>query len=266
MQNQTIDIQQHNGEEMKEKILLIAGCSHTAGSEIDGKEDSAANRKNSFGGLIAKNLKRRPINISQVGATNSGIARQVLQWFDKEYDPATMNVNVLIGWTESTRLEVPSERQRDYRTASTHTDWYDESADDYFKVIIGWDGGDEEELRNTPLLHKFMVEQQPYLETQSYNLILQIQYFLQSKKVDYMMCNTMPFFLDNLNAIKNIIPLVDENKYYQLNNKDEAFFHKYRELGHVNEKAKYWHHGKEPHALYAEELLEFNRTNKCLKK
>ena len=86
MQSQTIDIQQHNGEEMKEKILLIAGCSHSAGSEIDGKEDSAANRKNSFGGLIAKNLKRRPINISHVGATNSGIARQVINWFEKEWN------------------------------------------------------------------------------------------------------------------------------------------------------------------------------------
>ena len=80
------------------------------------------------------------------------------------------------------------------------------------------------------------------------------------------MCNTMPFFLDNINAIKNVIPLVDANKYYQLNNKDEAFFHKYRELGYVNEKAKYWHHAKEPHSLYADELLEFNGKNKCLKK
>ena len=67
----------------KEKILLIAGCSHTAGSEIDGKEDSASNRKHSLGGIVAKKLNRKPINISQVGATNSGIARQVLQWFDK---------------------------------------------------------------------------------------------------------------------------------------------------------------------------------------
>jgi hypothetical protein len=251
---------------VKEKILLIAGCSHSAGSEIDGKEDSASNRKNAFGGIIAKKLNRKPINISQVGATNSGIARQIMQWFDKKYDPETMNVNVIIGWTESTRLEVPSERQRDYQTASTHTDWYDSSADDYYKVIIGWDGGDEEERKNTPLLHKFMVEQQPYLETYSYNLILQIQYLLQSKKIDYLMCSTMPFFLDNLNAIKNIIPLVDANKYYQLDNKDEAFFHKYRELGYVNEKAKYWHHGKEPHVLFADELLEFNKVHKCLKK
>ena len=38
----------------KEKILLIAGCSHTAGSEIDGNEDSTYNRENSYGGLIVR--------------------------------------------------------------------------------------------------------------------------------------------------------------------------------------------------------------------
>ena len=32
----------------KEKILLIAGCSHAAGSEIDGDEDSQYNRDHSL--------------------------------------------------------------------------------------------------------------------------------------------------------------------------------------------------------------------------
>ena len=36
---------------MTEKILLIAGCSHTGGSEIDGSQDSKYNRINSFGGI-----------------------------------------------------------------------------------------------------------------------------------------------------------------------------------------------------------------------
>ena len=43
----------------KEKILLIAGCSHAAGSEIDGKEDSKYNREHSYGALVAKKLKRK---------------------------------------------------------------------------------------------------------------------------------------------------------------------------------------------------------------
>ena len=40
----------------KEKILLIAGCSNAAGSEIDGKEDQQFNRDNSFGALVALSL------------------------------------------------------------------------------------------------------------------------------------------------------------------------------------------------------------------
>ena len=79
----------------KEKILLVAGCSHMAGSEIDGKEDSTFNRQHSFGALIAKHLGRKVIHVAQVGATNTGISRQVMQWLHKRYDPDTMNVNVV---------------------------------------------------------------------------------------------------------------------------------------------------------------------------
>ena len=49
----------------KEKILLVAGCSHMAGSEIDGKEDSTFNRQHSFGALIAKHLGRKVIHVAQ---------------------------------------------------------------------------------------------------------------------------------------------------------------------------------------------------------
>jgi hypothetical protein len=251
----------------KEKILLIAGCSHSAGSEIDGNEDSSYNRLHSFGGLIATKLKKKPINIAQVGATNAGIARQVINWFEKEYNPETMYVNVLVGWTEPTRLEVPSEKVRAFQHDQNHgADWFDESANDYYKVIIGWDGGDDEERKATPLLHRYMVEQQPMLEVQSYTNIMQIQHYLESKKISSLMCNTMPFFLDNIPAVKNLLPLINANKYYCLGNKDEAFFTKYQALGYTNRKAKYWHHDEIPHAMFAEELLKFNEEHKCLKK
>ena len=65
----------------KEKILLIAGCSHAAGSEIDGNEDSQYNRDHSFGALVAKKLKRKPVSIAQVGATNTGIADKLCNGF-----------------------------------------------------------------------------------------------------------------------------------------------------------------------------------------
>ena len=52
----------------KEKILLVAGCSHMAGSEIDGNEDSTFNRQHSFGALVAKHLGRKVVHVAQVGA------------------------------------------------------------------------------------------------------------------------------------------------------------------------------------------------------
>lgn len=39
---------------MKEKIMLVTGCSHAGGSEIDGTEDSAYNREHSFGNVLGK--------------------------------------------------------------------------------------------------------------------------------------------------------------------------------------------------------------------
>ena len=91
------------------KIGLVAGCSHSAGAEIDGNEDSLYNRDNSFGSLLCKKLGYEPINIALGGATNSGIARSVLRWINENYKPNEMEVFVCIGWTESSRLEVPAQ-------------------------------------------------------------------------------------------------------------------------------------------------------------
>lgn len=72
---------------MKKRILLVAGCSHAAGSEIDGQEDSVYNRSKSFGGMLAKHMGYTPHNISLNGSANGSIARSVMNWFEKKYEP-----------------------------------------------------------------------------------------------------------------------------------------------------------------------------------
>jgi len=249
----------------KEKILLIAGCSHAAGSEIDGTEDSSYNRDHSFGNILAKRLNMKPVNIAIVGATNTGIARSVSMWFRDVYDPKTMDVNVLISWSEPIRLEIPHNHQYDYKSANPAVDWFDTTQNKYMKVIIGWNGMSDEEKAKTPALHRFMTDNEHYLQVYCVNLVLQLQYMLQSKHVGYIMCNSMQQYTEDNEAIKDFLPLVDPTKYYQMHELDEGFYPKYKRLGYVNEKAKYWHHGKEPHMLYAEELLLFIEENKCLK-
>ena len=58
--------------------MLIAGCSHAAGAEIDGKMSSVDNRKASFGNQLARLIDHEPINIARNGSSNSAIHRSIL--------------------------------------------------------------------------------------------------------------------------------------------------------------------------------------------
>jgi hypothetical protein len=95
-----------------------------------------------------------------------------------------------------------------------------------------------------------------FFEILTANLILQTQYFLKSKSVDFIMCSTMHLFSNypHLNFYTNQI---DQSRYFNLLNNDESFYWKYRNAGYENANAKYWHHDEEPHRLYADELYKF---------
>lgn len=244
---------------MREKIALIAGCSHIAGSEIDGTSDSGYNRSNSFGSILANKLGYRPVNIAINGASNAGIARSILMWFNENYDPNTMDVYVIIGWTESSRLEIPAKhRPSDFHSGNPSVEWYDSSANSYLRINYGWEGNDDFEKATVPIYQKFMSENETYLEYQAATNVLMTQYFLKSLNVDYVMCNTMHMFVPNDHFVSYLLKMIDRDRYYEFDKgQDYCFYWKYRNQGYENPKAKYWHHNEEPHRLYAEELYKF---------
>ena len=243
----------------KEKIALIAGCSHSAGSEIDGNQDSSYNRDNAFGSVLAKKLGYRPLNISVTGATNSGIARSILMWFNEHYDPETMDVYVIVGWTESSRIEIPAlHRPSHYHSGNPATEWYDSSANSYLRINYGWGGHDSYEKEVVPEYHRFMEKNEIYLEYQCANNVLMVQYYLKSLNIPYVMCNTMHMFTPDSLYISYLLQMIDTKYYYNFNTmQDESFYWKYKNMGYENPLAKYWHHNEEPHRLYAEELYKF---------
>jgi hypothetical protein len=244
---------------MKEKIALIAGCSHSAGSEIDGNLDSSYNRTNSFGSLLANKLGYRPINIAISGSSNAGIARSILMWFDENYDSEIMDVYVIVGWTESSRLEIPAKhRPSDFHSGNPAVDWYDSSANSYLRINYGWEGNDPEEKAMVPNYQKFMTENETYLEYQAATNVLLVQYFLKSLNIPYIMCNTMHMFVPDDHFVSYLLKMIDQTCYYNCDTgQDDSFYWKYRNSGYENIKAKYWHHSEEPHRLYAEELHKF---------
>lgn len=249
----------------KRKIALIAGCSHSAGSEMDGTEDSVFNRENSFGGVLAKMVGREPINIALNGATNTTIARSVLNWFDKEYDANTMDVFVIVGWTESCRMEIPCEEGKYYNESNKDASWYDTEANLFNRVIFGWAGGTDHEKEIFPIYQRFMSENSSLVELWSANAALQLQEFFRANHIQYVMTNTLYMFTQDDRFVQSVLKFIDTKNYYNMYvTQDDAFYWKYRNQGYVNENAQYWHHGQEPHRLFAEELYDFIKENQCL--
>jgi|TARA_B110000908_G_scaffold143226_1_gene172049 hypothetical protein len=245
---------------MTDKILLIAGCSHTGGSEIDGSQDSAYNRENSYGGVLARKLNRKPVNIAMVAMSNRAIARSVLNWFSKEYDADTMDVIVLIGWTENIRIDFPNPHAIGYGPANTDTDYYTKINEHFLQINAGWAGGNDYERKVIPYWHEYQATHEYMCELECINTVLQMQYFCKSKNVDYVMTNTMKMFSEDNSHLDFYIEQVDQSKYMDMLDNDAAFFWHYRNAGYENPKAKYWHHNEEPHRLHAEKLFNFIKS------
>lgn len=240
------------------RIGLVAGCSHSAGAEIDGEEDSLYNRENSFGSLLCRKLGYEPVNIALGGAANSGIARSVLRWISDNYKPDEMEIFVCIGWTESSRLEVPAQdRPGNFLLNNPSVQWYDLSANQYYRMNPGWDGDTDYQRSIIPSYNKFIVENPIMMENWSLKDVLLTQYYLKSLNIPYVMCSTMFLYEEYNSYISSIIDMIDTKHYHNLSPGITGFFWKYRNLGYDNPKAKYWHHSEEPHKLYAEELYNF---------
>lgn len=243
---------------MKNKILLISGCSHAAGSEIDGTLDSAYNRSKSFGNLLAEKLGYKPINAAIGASNNQCIARTVLEWFKTNYNSDEMEVKVLIAWTEPTRVDIPIRTDYIQYDEERHpsADYYSMTARNYLKVNIAWKGLNDWEKQIVETAHAFMADNPLYFEIVSANIVLQLQYYLKSNSIDYLMCNSTHLFSD-LPQLRFYVDLIDRTRYYHPDRNELAFFTKYKHLGFINEKAVWYHHGEEPHRLYAEELYNF---------
>lgn len=243
------------------KKMLIAGCSHAAGSEIDGAQDSAYNRQHSFGNLTAENFGYEPVNICQMGATNSSIARSVMEYILTQQKPDF----VLIAWTDSIRVEAPYYRPTDYKRFNPNIDWYDSSGEDYLRVSMLISSIQIEEERELTLdFQSFTIRNEYYTEINNMMHIINLQNFLKLNQIPYMMVNTNYMFEKMHCTIRWYFKLIDTLRYPNFDNNQENFYPKYKNLGYTNPLAKYYHHGEEVHLDYSKYLTGYILENKLL--
>jgi len=238
--------------------MLIAGCSNAAGSEIDGTCDSIYNRQHSFGNVLANMLGYEPINIAVSGSANSGIVRSVIDWVNNNHDPKE-NLVVLVGWSDSNRMEVPFYQPTQYKQEwDNYVDWYSDTHDAYIRINIGYKGNGSKEQEFIDGYHRFMVNNALYLEILSANYVLQLQYFLKMHKIKYLFVNTLTMFAwQEMETSDWYKGQIDNERFLNFNDNTESFYYKYINLGYKNVKAEYYHHDEIPHKLYAEYLHNY---------
>jgi hypothetical protein len=249
---------------MREKIMLIAGGSDPAGSEIDGTMDSEYNRQHSFGNLLANKLGYRPINIAMRGVANGAITRSILEWFQLFYKPEEMDVFVLIGWANSSRMDAPCHRPTWYNEQNPNADWTSKTTCDFIQIQHGNKPLNPDEMVIYNSYDAFIIANEAYLEVISATHSLQLQYFFNMHKVPYLQVNTLYQFTKNNTHVKFYLDLIDRKRYLDFDNPNEPFYYRYANMGYKNTKAKYWHHGEEPHRLYSEHLYKHITENNLL--
>lgn len=241
------------------KKMLIAGCSHAAGSEIDGTSDSKYNRDNSFGNTVAKTLGYEPVNICQLGFANSGIARSVVNYCMHHTEQPSF---VLVAWTDSIRVEAPFFPTSNYKDSNEAIDWYDSSAEDYLRVSALITNLAIESQREAMLdFQSFTIRNEVYNEINNIIHIINLQNYLKLKNIPYVMVNTNYMFEKMHSSILWYFQLLDEKRYPNFRNNKENFYPKYKRLGYENKLAKYFHHGIEAHQAYAKYLTEYILEN-----
>lgn len=244
--------------------MLIAGGSDPAGSEIDGTQDSKYNREHSFGNILAKMFGYRPINIALVGAANQGITRSVVEWVTENYDEQKHDLFVLVGWADSSRMEVPYHRPTWYHEQNPHVDWYGKTNDHWMRINPGYKGHRKDEKAFIAEYHHFIALNEILLEVYSSHYILNLQYFLKGKRIPYLMVNTLYMFNNQNIHNKWYTDQIDKKRYIDWNDNEKSFYHRYASEGYKNLKAKYYHHDEEPHNRYAHYLREYVMNNTIL--
>jgi len=253
-----LDVQWAGGIDMeKERILLTVGCSHAAGSEIDGHGESVYNRENCFGAKLAERLHRKNVNRALGGLSNQGIARSAIRFVDRQWDPDTQDLMVLVSWTESTRIELPvKDGHRQYYWDEEILPYKIHTNNLYHQINTGWTGGDQEEREWLAPIQSFMVDNTQFLQTLSAMQVLLLQNFFKVRNIPYLMCNTMHMFTPAPH-LSNYLSVVDTTHYYNPFDNTRSFYWYYRNLGYENVNAQWWHHDIVPHELYAQELYNF---------
>jgi hypothetical protein len=233
--------------------VLINGCSHSAGSEIEGSGigEGNYNRENSFGAQFAKQLGCTYTNIAYPGASNDYIARTTLYWMLDNKELAK-NTLFLIHWTGTDRTEyfydagsttafdfIPF--RPDTKVTHLHPQHYPEWAPSQWQ-------------RNLDVLSNHLFINPVQWNINRYNNIIQTQEFLKAHGCKYVFRNAFQC-CDTSARYTYYAQRIDKQHFLDYDNAEESFYEHCLNKGYGVEGQQYWHHKLDAHTYWANRLF-----------
>jgi hypothetical protein len=253
-----------------QKLLVINGCSHTAGSEIPGAGigDGVECRQKSFGNLLAGMLGRTPINMAVPGGSNERICRTTMAWVGQHIEQIInkeIDVIFLIHWTSAERFDFRFNDKSFGEPDLLKVKFADYCEDPCYASITS-----QNPIPNNNKAEIYKIYQTLFLngfETWSDNKIkniVSLQGCLKQFNLPYWFGDG--FYSDYCvtQTYKTLKCLID-NKYFPYHDqRDKSYYWMCKDAGFKNqdESNKKWHLDGEAHKFYAKWLLEeFKKVN-----
>lgn len=240
----------------QEKVLLVAGCSHSCGSEIEeaGLAESEYNVNNSYGGVLATELNLKHYNIASSNNSNKIIISNVVHHIHlllKSYNPK--DIFVIVGWTGFARYEVVHKEVLHRWTFNSDKNrwWHNRPKEiqDYHRI---WQKFvNQNMLCNNHVLNYVLLKN--FLDHQKINYF----FFNAVHSLDYADKDYLQFHDDqNIDQIGYEMIKNDERYYFPFE-ESKTFFHTLKEKFDPFEDGRWYHFKEDGHHAWAEIIKPF---------
>lgn len=249
-----------------ERILVINGCSHSAGSEIEGPGigDGPTCRDNSFGAVLAEKLNRKAVHLAFPGGSNDRIARTSTAWIADNLDRIKnkeVDVLFLVHWTSAERSEYFFPKSVFGENDPLKTMFIDYPSDtEYWAVNSGTvdHGTNNIETEIYKSFYKLFVNS---LESWSDNKIKNIVYLqsvLKQYNIPYWFGDSFFFGYKETETYNSLVKLIDEKYFPYHSQRDKSYYWMCSDAGYKNQDptGQMWHLNGDAHKYYSNWLLE----------
>lgn len=233
--------------------ILINGCSHSAGSEIEGSGigESNFNRENCFGAQFAKKLNVSYTNLASPGAGNDYICRNTVFWCLNNSD-RIKDTLFLIHWTSPWRMEYFV----DDHIQEPDLFWQDVVYDKNVGFVTGgdrWNNFLKEDQKIVKRIQKNIFLKDTHWHIQKYLNVIYLQTILKNFKARYIFKNGFdPLPLQT--RYDQYSKKIDTKNFVNPFSEDGSFFEHCLQAGHNINGQEFWHHKLPAHTYWANKL------------